>query len=372
MTIYNFVELLFIILFFIEVGTRQSKAKRLLLLYFETAIVLVILAFRNYNVGADSILYTSYYSNPSTYLHQMPIGFELFCNFLKFFSNQWQFFIFVTSVLSVIPFFYYVKKYDRIVTLPFLTFLLCWELLWLLETPIKQTTAIFFFWWGLMILDKSSSSHKIARWIVGLVLIAFSIMTHSSMVLVLGVLIVLHFVHFTRKSAILSIVISVIISSSIIPLIPGLFDKLESFTMAYELFYNVQNHTEDVATGLITYDIKKYLLPSIFVIVLILLCSEEEMKSFQAKCLVVGTLIFDLFVAFPNIPRVVLFFTLVGSALCPRNYRSSFLGTIRKKRNLLCWAHILLLLAFYYIHFTKCVYFKPTMDADILPYSFWF
>ena len=294
MTIYNYVELLFIVLFFIELGTKQSEARRLRFLYVESSIVLFVLAFRNFNVGADSILYTSYYSNPNSYLGQMPIGFELFCDFLKLFSSQWQFFIFVTSFLSLIPFVYYVKRFAPIVTLCFLTFLLCWELLWLLETPIKQTTAITFFWWGLLIINKSS--HKIVGWIFGLFFIAFSILTHSSMVLVLCVLVVLYFVHFTRTSAILSIFASVIISSSIIPLIPGLYDKLETYTMAYQLFDNVQNHTEDIATGLITYDIKKYLLPSLYVVVFIILSSEEELKSLQAKCLISGTIIFDLFV----------------------------------------------------------------------------
>lgn len=369
MTIYNYIELLFIILFFIEVGNKQSEARRLRFLYFETAIVLFVLAFRNYNVGADSILYTSYYSNPSTYLHQMPVGFELFCNFLKLFSRQWQFFIFVTSIISIVPFFYYVKKESAVVSLSFLTFLMCWELLWLLETPIKQTTAITFFWIGLMVLKNASCGHKYIRWIIGLVFIAFSILTHSSLVMIMGVLVLLHFVNYSKKSAIFSIVISVIVSSSIIPLIPGLYDRLVTYTTAYQLFDNVQNYTEDIATGLITYDIKKYLLPSVFVILLVLLCSEDELKSFQAKCLVTGTVIFDLFVAFPNIPRVVLFFTLIGSSLCPRRYRSLLFGG---KQSILCWAHILILFAFYYIHFTKCVYFKPTMDADILPYSFWF
>ncbi len=351
---------------FLEVGTKSSEAKRLFFLCLETSIIFFILAFRNYNVGADSILYTSYYSNPSSYLHKMPVGFELFCGFLKLFSSRWQFFIFITSLLSIIPFFHYVKKKASIVTVPFLTFLLCWELLWLLETPIKQTTAITFFWWGLMILD--NKSHKIVRWLLGLLFITFSILTHSSMAMVLGVIVLLHFIQYNKKSAIISIVIAVILSSSMIPLIPGLYDKLETYAIAYQLFANVQNYTEDIATGLITYDIKKYLLPSLFVIVIILLCSEEEMKSFQAKCLVTGTVIFDLFVAFPNIPRVVLFFTLIGSSLCPINYKASFMG---KKRFGLCWIHIILVLAFYYVHLMKCIDFTPTMDADILPYSLW-
>lgn len=367
MTIYNYIEFFFIILFFLEIGGGESKSKRQLFFYVESFVVFFILAFRNYNVGADSILYTNYYSDPSTYWGTMPWGFETFCNFLKLFSGKWQFFMVVTSIVSLIPFLYYVKKEAVIVSFPFLSFLFCWDLLWLLETPIKQTTAITFFFGGYLLIN-SDNQYKWLRKVLALGIIVFSILIHSTIVFVIFIFLIFHYVSFSRKWAVISIIISVVLSSSIITFIPILYDKLEMYSLVFQLFDNVQNHAQDVATGLITYDIKKYLLPSLYVIIVLMMCSEDEMKSLPAKCIVAGTIIFNLFIAFPNIPRVVLPLTLIGSSLYPCYYKRND----RKMDGLLVRAHILMIIMFYYLHLKKCIEFKSEMDADILPYSFWF
>lgn len=367
MTIYNYLELLFIILFILEISKKSSPQRRLKFFYIESLLVLIILALRNYNVGADSILYTNYYSNPSTYRGQMPWGFEAFCNFLKIFSGQWQFFIVVTSIIALIPFLYYVKRSASIVSLPFLTFLLCWDLLWLLETPIKQTTAIAFFFFGFLLLSTDTNQHVFLKRLIGLVVIVFSILIHSTIIIPIVVFMLLYIIRFTRVTALVCILISVMLSSSIMVLIPSLFDMLESYAMAFQLFDNVQNHAEDVATGLITYDIKKILLPSVFVILILLMCDEKQMNSLPAKCIVAGTIIFNLFVAFPNIPRVVLPFTLIGSAVCPIEYRKITKGN----KYYIKIVHFIMILMFYYLHLKKCLTFTTDYDADILPYSFW-
>lgn len=368
MTIYNYLELLFIILFVIEISRRSSQHRRLIFFYIESFFVFFILAFRNYNVGADSILYTNYYSNPNTYRGQMPWGFEFFCDFLKIFSDDWRFFIFVTSFLAIIPFLYYVKKYASIVSLPFLTFLLCWDLLWLLETPIKQTTAIAFFFWGYLLLIKEVKHYKWLKNLLALILIVFSVLNHSTIVIVIMVFLILHFVRVSKRMAVISIIISILLSSTMIVFIPSLFDTLQTYAMAFQLFNNIQNHVEDVAIGLITYDIKKILLPSLFVVLLLLMCNKKQVESMPAKCIVAGTIIFNLFIAFPNIPRVVLPFTLIGTALCPTDYK------LLSNRNMkyIRYAHLSMILIFFYLHLKKCITFTTDFDADILPYSFWF
>lgn len=368
MTIYNYLEFVFIILFVVEVAKKNTQRRKLKFFYLESFLILFILAFRNYDVGADSILYTNYYSNPNSYYGQMPWGFEFFCNFLKLFSEDWKFFIFSTSVLAVIPFLYYVKKEASIVSLTFLTFLLCWDLLWLLETPIKQTTAITFSFWGYLMLTECNSHQKLLKKLMALCLIIYGVLTHSTIVLVIFVFVLLHFVRFSRKTAVIGILISVFLSSMMIIYIPSLFDQLETYAMAFQLFDNVQNHVNDVATGLITYDIKKFLLPSFFVILVVFMSSEEQMKSLPAKCLIAGTIIFNLFISFPNIPRVVLPFTLIGSALCPMDYKSSFKGN----RIFIICAHFFMIVMFFYLHLQKCINFTTDFDNDILPYSFWF
>lgn len=368
MTIYNYLEIVFFILLFLEIKGPYAEPRRLRFFWIETILVFAILAFRNYDVGADSILYTSYYSDPSTYEHEMPIGFDFFCKFLRTFTNNWRFFFFVTSLLAIFPFCYLVKRYATIVSLPFLTFMLCWKQLWLIETPIKQTTAIAFFFLGYILFCNYQKKKSLLLVIIAVALIIFSLLNHSSLIFIAPFFLLIHFIKLGKKLSILLVMSTVGLSSILILVIPALYDTLRMYTMAYSLFDNVGNYEMDVATGLESYNMKMFLMPSIYVSLLIAMCDEKEVNSIAAKSLVLGTVIFNLFASFPNIPRVILFFTIYGSSLCPMailHRRTS------KKTSIYFLALVLMMFAFFYIHLKLCINFKPTMDADYLPYSFW-
>lgn len=368
MTIYNYLEIIFLMLFFIEMNGVQTDKRRNKFFYLEAFMVFAILAFRNCNVGADSLLYTSYYTNPSTYRGEMPIAFEAFCNLLKLISNKWQFFIFMTSCLAVFPFFYCVKKYAKYITLPFLTFLLCWKQLWLLETPIKQTTAIAFFFAGYLMWKTRGEKKNNLRDIISIALIIASFFTHSTLLMYTPFIIALEYVNFTKKWAIITILSTVGLASAISTFIPAVYDTLYTYSMAYEIFSNVGNYTMDIEYGLKEYDIKLFLMPSLYSSALIYMCDKDEINTIQAKYLVVGIVIFNLFASFPNIPRVVLYFTLIGSSLCPKEFRLYYKGI---KRQIVFISVFILWIAFLYVHYKLCSTFVLEMEADYLPYSFW-
>lgn len=372
MTIYNYIEIFFFILLFLEIGGKRSKTQRIYFFRIEALIIFFILAFRNFTVGADSPTYVWYFmKSPKYSFDEMPWGFEFYCNILRFILNDWRFFMFVTSAIAVAPFFYLVKKYAKLVTLPFMTFLLCWKQLWLLETPMKQTTAIGFFFFGFILLFNSKEKRrKVLRYLGGGALIVWSFLTHSTMILFAPIALALPFIKFSKKVSIVIVLASVVVSSSIIMFIPDLFYGFTEYAATYSIFDNIgNNYIEDINTGLETLNLNAILPQSLYVIFLILLCSEKDLQTYPAKCLIVAPILLNLVVSFPNSPRVILLFSLIGSALCPEG----IFETLKKgKGRVLFMGLVLLMFAFFYIHLMTCINFKSTLDWDILPYSTWF
>jgi hypothetical protein len=373
MTIYNYIEVLFFILLFVEIGGKHSKAQRMNFFRLEAFIIFFILAFRNFTVGGDSPTYVWYFmKSPKYSFDEMPWGFELYCNILRFILNDWRFFMFVTSVIAVAPFLYLVKKYAKLVTLPFMTFLLCWNQLWLLETPMKQTTAIGFFFFGFLLLYNSKDKkRKILRYFWGIAMIAWSFLTHSTMILFAPLALALPFIKFSKKISIVIVLASVVVSSSIIIYIPDLFYGFTDYAAAFSVFDNIgNNYIEDINTGLETLNLNAILPQSLYVIFFILLCSYKDLQTYPAKCLIVAPIMLNLVVSFPNSPRVILYFSLIGSALCPEG----IFDTLKKgKGKVLFLGLVLLMIAFFYIHLMTCINFKPAAGQwSSLPYSTWF
>lgn len=374
MTIYNYIEFFFFILLFVEISGKHSKTQRMMFFWIEAFIIFFILAFRNFTVGADSPPYVWYFMKSSKYpfdYDEMPWGFAIYCSILRLIWNDWRFFMFVTSAIAVAPFLYLVKKYSKFVTLPFMTFLLCWKQLWLLETPMKQTTAIGFFFWGFLLLFNSKDKRRIAlRYMGGIVMIAWSFLTHSTMILFAPIALGLPFIKFNKKISITIVLTSVAVSSSIIMFIPDMFYGFTEYAAAYSIFDNIgNNYIEDINSGLETLNLNAILPQSLYVILLTLMCSENDLQTYSAKCLIVASIVLNLVVSFPNSPRVILYFSLIGSALCPEG----IFDTLKKVRGRLSFLGLLLLMvAFFYIHLKTCINFKSTLSWDILPYSTWF
>ena len=354
-------------------GGNLSRLQRRNFFWIEAFIIFFILAFRNFTVGADSPLYVWYFLKSPKYpfpYDEMPWGFELYCNILRLILNDWRFFMFVTSAIAVAPFFYLVKKYAQFVTLPFMTFLLCWRQLWLLETPMKQTTAMGFFFFGFLLLfNIKDKKRKVLRCLGGIAMIVWSFLTHSTMILFAPIAFVLPFIKFNKKITIVLVFASVVVSSSIILFVPDLYYGFTEYAVVYSIFDNIGYYKGDIDTGLETLNLNAILPQSLYVIFLTMLCSEKDLQSYPAKCLIVAPIMLNLVVSFPNSPRVILYFTLIGSALCPEG----IFDTLKKvKGKLLFLGLVLLMLAFFYIHLKACINFKTTLDWDILPYSTWF
>lgn len=370
MTIYNYIELLFFVLFFVELSGTHTQARKMMFFRIEIFIIFFILAFRNFNVGSDTPIYVWHFIQSSKYPYEsQSFGYELFCTILRFIFKDWRFFLFITSLISIIPFGYYVKKYASFVTLPFMTFLLCWKQLWLLETPIKQEIAITLFFCGTLLLYNESKKQKTIKKIGGIGLCILSVLTHSTMIIAAPFALVFPFVKFSKTTAMICIIISMLFSSYMVLYLPQLFDSFMQYAYTYELFENIGNYQDTFNVGLETLNINAILPQSLYVILLVSMCSEEDLQKVPAKCLILAIVFHNIFVSFPNNPRIILYFSLIGSALCPSNF-----NMIIKQKNNQIMANCLILLmgAFLYLHYKTCSTFVPTHSWDFLPYNFWF
>lgn len=369
MTIYNYLEFLIIILFFIEVQGNNSEKRRKAFFYVEAFLVLFVLGFRNYNVGGDTPAYIDFFNGKvGITFADVPIGYELFnkiCNVVCL--GDWRLFMILVSYVAIIPFFYCVKKYSTVVSFSFLNFLLCWQLLWLLETPFKQTTAITFFFIAYLLWINNKK--KLFRYLVASLFIIWSLLTHSSMYFVIPLAIIVHFLRFDKRTAAICIVLSIVLSASVRVVLPNLYATFTELTQAYDIFDNLNQYNGKLDYDFEELNLNAYAPNAIFVLALLFLFTKEDMNKIPAKFLIVAAILNNLGISFPLISRVVMFFSLIGSSITPSGF---FYDVKTLKRPIPIIVLVLLIFAFFYLHLKTCMNFKLTRDTDILPYTFWF
>ena len=83
------------------------------LLFTAIAVILILLAgLRHYSVGRDTLQYINAYTG-ITPLDRYELGFSSFLNLLYKFSTDFQFLIFVSSVIIFIPIMYLIFRHSK-------------------------------------------------------------------------------------------------------------------------------------------------------------------------------------------------------------------------------------------------------------------
>lgn len=379
MTIYNIIELFFLLLLFIEIKNPNHKHRNLL--YFLCTLTLVIvLGLRNYDVGGDTPGYCDFFNgDPSGFYgslydkqSEIEIGFIYFTRLLKFIIDDWRWFIFATSLVTLIPFLWATKKYAINVSFAFVSFMLTFNLIFLVQTPIRQDIAISLFIIGSYILLKEMKKDKKRTFIivVSLFILVWGIFTHTTMYLVAPIAIGVYFLNFTKKASIIAILSTFSLSVLIKSLFSYVFDFLNYITIAYNIFDNVNRYYDNDNYELTDENTILIIGPLTFVaLITILLSSKEQIKSYLFKCYIIAVCIMNISVSFPLASRVGLFFSLIAASFVPQKINSLYRNN--KKEDLLVYALFLFYILLANRHYNMCRNFKTVLDSDILPYSFW-
>lgn len=385
MTIYNWVELIILILFIVELIARKPMKYRRIIFYIGTFLLLFVLGFRNYNVGGDTPGYCDFFTGKSAGFYgslfdkksSIEPGFIYISKFLHLICSDWRWFIFSSSLISLLPFLCYVRNKAIFPSFAFLSFLLPFNLLFLIQTPIRQCFAISVFILGGYIWEKAKQNtdkkSQRKQQIFSLILMFFGIMTHTSMYIIAPLAICCYFVKFNKKTALFWIILTFFLSLFVSSLFTYFYDYLFQLTSSLNAFQNINQYhdsinyeiADDISIGAIA-------PRSLFTILVILLSGEKQNITYNYKCLMFACCLMNISVSFPLASRIVLFFSLLGSSYVP----SKLDKKNRLKDKVYCKFYIsllfLLFMLIFYKHYELCYNFKKTISTDILPYSFWF
>ena len=366
MHIYSIVSIILLLMFILE--QNSSLRIRKMLFYIASFIVVSLLAFRGNDVGGDTINYCGYFSGKGgTYgtfelNDTFEIGFRVVCWILMQISRNDFWFLFSTSLITMIPFIYLINrdcKSSKI--LPLCLYMNVWGIISVTQTAIRQNISVTFFIIAYIIY--TSNEVNLKKKIISVVLLLVcGFFTHTSSLVALPLVVCATLMPLNKKLA----YIITIGSFALVMVFKNLFSDI--FDIFNSLMLNVEfaSHMLDVY-----YENDRYSLDSevsfnrlapatLLVCILIRMSDDKDMKSPYLKFLVLGGALYNIGATFPMIFRTLYALLFLGIIYTPSN--------ISKYKSKLSGVLLILLIAFFIRN--QVAYLKPNQDDHMLPYTF--
>ena len=335
-------------------------------------ITFFVLAFRSRDIGGDTFAYCDYFNGTGSYYGNVDyseqtteIGYYLLNKFLRIFGDNDFIIIFGTSVVTLLPFYYLIyknNKENRLLSL-FMYFSM-WFLLTNSQTALRQCCAIGFMLVAYIIYE-TGKLKAVVKYGLILFFVALSLLSHTTMYIVFPILIAIHFMKLSRNGAILALIISLVVTI--------LSQNLVGDVLSFLSLLAASSIDSAEITRYLNYDIENESVLNytlfLYVLVIVLLSSEDECKKFSLKCLVVGQCMFIFSSAFALSYRLALGLFFFGATYTPRNF------TIKNKNAIAMLFNLILIFCIVktcYTDFYKYVNYKTMISdtARMLPYSF--
>ncbi len=368
MNIYIVVALLMLLFFLIEQGTRDENIKKILF-YLGSFIVVGLLAFRSEYIGGDTYNYCGYFGGSGgmygTYENNdtFELGFRWLCSVLILISRSNFWFIFSTSLITILPFIYLINrdcKQSKILPLCLYSMML-WSILSVTQTAIRQNMSVS----ALMIayiVFTSSIKQKWVKYVVTALCLAFAFISHTSSLVALPLFIVAIQIPFNKTSALITVIGSLVFILVFSNVFSGIFNMFASYMSGIEMAQHMLDTYYQNSDYALDQEISFNRLgpATLLVSLLIWMSKEEDFKSPYLRCLVFGCALYNIGALFPMIFRTLYALLYFGIIYVP-----SFLN---KKANLIPKAVMILLMVFFIRTFY--VYARPHQDDQMLPYTF--
>ena len=362
--IYAAVSVILIILFILN--NRSKKEGYLFLI--GAFIVFFILAFRGPYIGGDTDDYCGYFNGKGGSYGTLDIyngfeyGFYYFCKLLSLISRDDFFFLFITSAITLVPFLYLVKrdtKGNKI--LPLCLYMMCWRILQTTQTAIRQNLSVACLMIAFIILT-SDVKNKKYKYILMSIFVFYGCISHTSSLVALPLLIGAFMIPFTKKTAFITVISSLVISLLFKNLFSNVFDVFFSFMrgvdMASHMLDTYYGNDDYALTNEVSFN---RLGPStLLVCILIYLSNKKDIKSPYFNFLVVGASLFNLGSVFPMISRTVYALLFFGIIFCPSDIKSGLFLRLRT---------IIIVLLFFFVR-NQIVYASYGNSSQDLPYTF--
>ena len=312
-----------LILFFLMFLEKQYAYRSKFLYYISAGIIFFLFSFRGINVGGDTKQYVGFFmgkasSYGSLSLNNLELGFNLFVRLVRGLSLTPFCFIFVSTLVTIIPFFMFVKRYGTSYVIPFLYILCFISFTVCIETNLRQNIAVGAFLLSFYIFlnaDKDKKKHLIC-----LLLLVFSLIGHNTNLIVIPLFVVFCFLKFNKKISIIIMAISYIISLITTSYFSDIFFYINVFFANTELFshyssYGVNGFYE---LGNVTSFNFLTLSMTAWPIFNIWACKDKEANNIFMKCMVLNCVIYNLCSSFPIAFRVIYLFQYLSLCYVPK------------------------------------------------------
>ncbi len=169
-------------------GFIAGKNKRIVQTVWCAIVLLWVAANRGCEVGADTQTYILAYQNIASAtwenilsrnaLADFEIGYVVMCKLCSYISASESFFLFWTSLFSILPVSYFIYKYSKSPTMSFVLYVLTTHYILVLGV-IRQSIAM-----GIVLLALDIIIEKKKKWILkALILIVLATLSHTSAIL---------------------------------------------------------------------------------------------------------------------------------------------------------------------------------------------
>lgn len=367
MHIYAVISLLFVILFLIEQKSNNQQLRNRLF-YFASFIAVGLLAFRGTDVGGDTISYCGYFTGRGGMYGTFESndtfewGFRSICQLLMVVSRSEFWFLFATSIITMAPFIYLIKrdcKKSRM--LPLCLYMLVWEILSVTQTAIRQDLATSCLLFAYIVWTTHFEKERM-KYVLIAALLLLGFFTHNSILVGLPLVLVVLFIPFNKKTALATVLGSFIVVMFAKSLFSDVFDMFNAYMIGFEAAEHMLNTYYENARYALDSEISfNRLGPATLLVSLIVwMSNEEDMKSPYLKFIVMGAAFYNIGASFPLIFRVVFPLLFLGIIFVP--------SELDNKKNVIAKV-IVILLMFFFIR-NQVVYMKPGTDDRMLPYTF--
>lgn len=329
MNVYLSVIVILLILFFVEYKNHKNKTLQQACFYIGAISVFSIIAFRGTEVGGDTSAYVNFFiGKHSMYGNidnsDMEVGFIFISRILRFINGSTLWFLFSSSLITMLPFFMLIKKYSINKTLPLLLFMTVWAIFPTAVCAVRQNFAVALMMFAYILYKEKVKLHlqKTSlpwKWIAVVVAICvLSILTHTSMLVALPLLLVSEYVHLSKKTSYVIVLGSFLLVLAVQNLFESLFSVFNAFTKTIEYADRMNGYFENSSYDLTNEVSFNRLAPAtLLVLFYIFKSNEKEMKSVFLKCLVWGNALFCIGASFPLISRSVYLLLFMGIVYVP-------------------------------------------------------
>lgn len=327
LTIYFTISVILVVLLIFDLTTNNKREKNLFF-FLGTIFVVGLLAFRGTYIGGDTPAYCGYFSGKGGWYGTLEdndtfeIGFRLFCHALSKVSRSEFWFLFVTSLITMVPFIYLIKRDTQgSKILPLCQYMLLWGILSITQTAIRQNLSVACLMIAYILWTTPIKKLR-NKYISTLLFIICGLMLHNSGTIALILYFICNSISLTKKKALLLIFCSFIISLclndffynifNLIYIVIGQFEATQIFFDRYYL--NGYDFSDEVSFN--------RLFPlTVFVSLMTLISNKQELCSIYCKMLIIGSCLFILGMSFPMMFRSVYPIMFMGIVFCPISIR---------------------------------------------------